>query len=369
MEKWRFLEVDGITYAETAIYRPVLMRARSEGIIPDTVSFCTFPKPSLITTFFNDPEKDINLLFCKERGIPVYRTIASGGPIFGDTGYTFTFLNIAREHPRVPPNAEKMFEKTLTGVAEGISEYFGIECRFRPINDVEMKCDDRIWRKVGPSSCFYEEKAIQMGSGLQIKKPDVDLIASAITPPSQKFIDKQVKTIQERITYLEQVVGRRIDLQEIKRIYVNQIERVFEVQLVPGELTKAEKRYYQEMKEEYTSDAFFMERSERKLGILPPDVTRKALTFKVPEGPLVRIITFVKKDTLWDMLISGAIHASPLRPTSPIHEIERALKDQPIDEKLFESKIEEVLNRPHFNFAKVSAELLAKKIYECATQP
>jgi len=67
-------------------------------------------------------------------------------------------------------------------------------------------------------------------------------------------------------------------------------------------------------------------------------------------------------------LISGAIHASPLRPTSPIHEIEKALKDQPVDEKLFESKIAEILNRPNFNFAKVSAELLAQKIYDCARQ-
>jgi hypothetical protein len=32
-----------------------------------------------------------------------------------------------------------------------------------------------------------------------------------------------------------------------------------------------------------------------------------------------------------------------LRPTSPIHEIEKALKGQPVDEKLFESKIAEIL--------------------------
>jgi hypothetical protein len=57
-----------------------------------------------------------------------------------------------------------------------------------------------------------------------------------------------------------------------------------------------------------------------------------------------------------------------LRPTSPIHEIEKALKGQVIDEELFESKIAEILNRPNFNFAKVSAEFLASKIYQCATQ-
>lgn len=119
MEKWRFLEIDWLSYAETAIFRPVLMRARSEGIVPDTVSFCTFPRPSLITTFFNDPEKDINLDFCRRNKIPVFRTIASGGPIFGDTGYIFTFLHLGRDNPKVPPSPERMFEKTLKGIESG----------------------------------------------------------------------------------------------------------------------------------------------------------------------------------------------------------------------------------------------------------
>ena len=369
MEQWRFLEINRLTYAETAIYRPVLMRARSEGIVPDTVSFCTFPRPSMITTFFNDPEKDINLHFCREKEIPVFRTIASGGPIFGDRGYIFTFLHLARDNPKVPLNAEKMFEKTLIGIASGISEYFDVECRFRPLNDVEIKCDDGIWRKIGPSSCFYEEKAIQMGSGIQVKQPDVNLIASAITPPAEKFADKQASTIQERITYLEKLVGRSIDLKEIKEIYIKQIQRVFDVELVPGELTAKERDYYREMEKEYTSDEFFMERSERRFGKIPSDVVRRMIQFKVPEGPLIRIITLVKDNRIWDLLISGAIHASPLRPTSPIHEIEKALKGQAIDEELFESKIVEILNRPNFNFAKVSAEFLAKKIFECATAP
>lgn len=368
MEKWRFLDVDWLTYAETAIYRPTLMRAVSEGAIPDTVSFCTFPSPSLVLNFFNDPEKEINLDFCKQRKIPVYRVISSGGPIFGDTGYTFTFLHIRRDNPKVPPNAAKMFEKTLTGVAAGISEYFNVECRFRPLNDVEIYCDDGVWRKIGPSSCFYEEKAIQMGSGIQIKEPDSDIIAEAIRTAPEKFIDKQAKSIQERITYLEKIVGRDIALEEIKMIYRDQIENIFKVTLYSGELTEQEKTYYSQMEREYTSDEFFMERSERKFGAIPAGVTRKTLQFKVPEGPFIRIIAFVRDNNIWNLLISGTIHASPLRPTSPIHEIEKALKNQPINERLFQSKIEEILKRPNFSFAKVSPDLLANKIYACVNQ-
>ncbi|MBW2204894.1 MAG: hypothetical protein JRF52_12620, partial [Deltaproteobacteria bacterium] len=109
--------------------------------------------------------------------------------------------------------------------------------RFRPLNDVEVKCRDGLWRKIGPSSCVYEEKAVQMGSGIQVKEPDADLIATAITPSPEKVVDKEAKSIQERITFLEKVVGREIDLQEIRDIYVDQIEKVFQVELDPGKLT------------------------------------------------------------------------------------------------------------------------------------
>ena len=383
MEKWRFVEVDWLSYAETAIYRPVLMRAVGEEIVPETVSFCRFPVPSLVLNFFNDPRKEIDLEFCRRNRIPVYRIISSGGPIFGDTGYIFTFL-----HLKIIPRCKcvagiqayshsgfvfyqindvpKMFEKTLTGIAEGISDHFGIECRFRPLNDVEVKCEDGVWRKIGPSSCFYEEKAVQMGSGIQVKEPDADLIATAITPPPEKFVDKEAKSIQERITFLEKVVGREIDLQEIKDIYVDQIEKVFQVELDPGELTDNEKRYYEEMEREYTNDDFFMERSEDRFGDIPLDVTRKSIQFKVPGGPFIRIIVLKKDDRIKDMIISGSIHASPLRPTTPIHEIEKALKDQLIDKEFFESKIGRVMERQGFHIAKVSPEFLAQKIYECA---
>lgn len=366
MENWRFLEVDWLSYAETAIYRPVLMRAVSEEVVPETVSFCRFSTPSLILNFFNDPQKEIDLRVCEEKGIPVYRVIASGGPIFGDTGYTFTFLHLKRNNPKVPPDVPKMFEKTLTGVAEGISNRFGIQCRFRPLNDVEVRCDDGSWRKIGPSSCFYEEKTIQMGSGIQIKKPDVDLIAEAIPAPPEKFLDKQAKSTQERITYLEKVVGRSIDLDEIRDIYVDQIEKVFHVKLSLGELTHREKRYFEEMKKDYTSDEFFMERSEERFGDLPLNVTRKAIQFKVPEGPFMRIIVLTKKDRIEDMIISGSIHASPLRPTSPIHAIEKALRGAPIDREVIKRKIADVLGRQGFQIAKVSPEFLSQKIYDCA---
>nr|HID58687.1 lipoate--protein ligase family protein [Desulfobacterales bacterium] len=368
MDVWRFLEIDWLTYAETAIYRPVLIRAVSEGIVPDTISFFRFKRPSIALNYFNDPEKEINLALCKEKNIPVFRVLSGGGPAFGDTGYVITFMDIARKNSKLPPDPPRMMEMVLTRMAAGISERFDVECRFKPLNDIEIRCHDGVWRKVGPSSCIYEEKAVKMASAIQVKEPDVDLIASLIVAHPEKFADKQVDSIQERITCLEKIVGRTINFDEIRDAYKSEIEELFEVEIVRGEFSDTERTYYNEMRSLFTSYEYFMERSEKKFGPIPSDVVRKTVQFKISEGPFIRIISFTRGDTIWEVLISGTIHASPLRPTSPIHEIEKSLRGQPIDQKLFESKIAEVLSRPNFTLTKVRPEFLAKKIYECAIQ-
>jgi len=366
MEKWRFMEINWLTYAETAILRPTLMKAKTEVIIPDTFTYCSFPKPSLVLSYFNDPEKDIDLEYCRKKGIGVCRVIGSGGPIFGDTGYTFSFFHLSRNTPNVPDTVEKMFEKTLTAVAEGLSDHFNIQARFRPFNDLEVKERDGVWRKIGPSSCFYEEKAVQMGSGIQIKEPDIKLIEKVIIPPPEKFKDKEAKSVRERMTYLEKAVGSEVGLEEVRDIYLEVMARAFEVEFEKGELSDTEKNYFEDFRSEYTSQDFLMERAESRLGPIPEGVVRKQLQFKIPSGPLYRIILFMEQDRIQNILMTGAIYAGPLRPTSPIDEIEKSLKGQPVDLDVITSRIDEVLGKPGFHLAKISSRELAMKIVECA---
>lgn len=83
-----------------------------------------------------------------------------------------------------------------------------------------------------------------MSSGIQVKGNDAEFISSIIVTPKEKFEDKQTKSIQERITYLGEIVSRIIDLDEVKQIYIDQIERLFAIKLIPGGLTEKEKIYY-----------------------------------------------------------------------------------------------------------------------------
>ena len=368
-QKWRFLEVDWLTYAQTAVLRPTLLKAVSERIVPDTLTFCSFPRPSVILNFFNDPDKDIDLKFCRQRDIPVYRVISSGGPIFGDTGYIFAFIHAARSSPSIPSTVEKMFAKTLLGIAQGLSERFDIEVRFRPLNDLEARDTDGVWRKIGPSSCFYNNQAIQMGSGIQIHQPDLELMSSIIIPPPEKFRDKQAKSIQERVTCLDNIVGRKVEIWEVKQVYVTQVEKTFGVELSHGDLCRQELDYFKKFEEEYTSENFLMERSEKRLDQLPEGIQRRQLEYKVSGGPLIRIICFTKGGRIWRIIITGSIHASPLLPSSPVHEIENALMETPIDRKAILDKVVRVMERPNYEIPGVVPEELAEKIELCCMKP
>jgi lipoate-protein ligase A len=364
-EKWRFVEIDWLSYAQTAFYRPALIKAVSEGFSPETVSFCSFPRPSVILSFFNDPDKDIDFNHCRQRGIPVCRVISSGGPIFGDRGYVFVFMHVLRGNPKIPKTVEEIFTKTLSSVAQGLSDRFGIEVRYRPLNDLEARCADGIWRKIGPSSCFFESKAVQMGSGVQVHQPDVELMASIITPPPEKFGDKESKNLRERLTCLDDVVGWRVPIEAVKEVYVSQIENSFGVELVSGNLSDRELSYYKSFEIEYGSDDFLMERSEKRFQPIPKGAERTELQYKISGGPLVRMVCLTKARSIWRILITGSIHASPLRPRSPIDEIEDGLIGLPIDQEIIHRKIVEILSRPNCEIAKVDPGELAEKIVLC----
>lgn len=363
--KWRFLEVDWLTYARTAVFRPTLLKAVSERIVPDTLSFCRFPSPSVILNFFNDPDKDIDLDLCRRKEIPVYRVISSGGPIFGDTGYIFAFIHAAKDSHGIPSTVEDMFAKTLSGIASGLSRHFDIQVRFRPLNDLEARDKDGVWRKIGPSSCFYDNQAIQMGSGIQVHQPDLELMSSIITPPPEKYHDKEAKSIQERVTCLDKIVGRRVAIEEVKEIYVTQMEKTFGVELIREDLCPQEMTYFKEFEEEYTSHDFLMDRSEKRFDPLPEGIRRSQFQYKIPGGPLIRIICFLKGKKIWRILITGSIHASPLRPSSPVHVIENALMDTPIDREAIHEKLVTVMEKPGYEMPGIVPEDLAEKIERC----
>ena len=318
---WRLLDLPTDSYAEsTMALSPALMRARKEGLVPDTVAVFSFRRPSVVMGYYISPDFDVDLEFCKTHDIAVKR-IPTQGLIFGHQGYILAGLYVHRHF--LPADMPEAFRKLNEGVARRIEKEWGLRARHRPLNDLEVEIGGK-WKKIGPHSLAFEGEIAVQRVGLTITPMPMDLVAKALIPPPEKFADKEAKSIAERIGSLEEGLGRPLSIGDTKAMMIRALEETFDVALDPGEVMEAEKEFRQSYHRMYDNDEWFFQKStKRRFAQLPPGAKLSQFVYKVSGGPILRVNLSVLEDRILDVLITG--NMMPSRREVP-EEIEQALR-------------------------------------------
>lgn len=317
---WRLLELSTDSYAEsTMALSPALMRARKEGLVPDTVAVFTFRRPSVVMGYYISPDFDVDLEFCKRLDIAVKR-IPTQGLIFGHPGYILAGLYVHRRF--LPEEMAEAFRKVNEGIARRIEKQWGVRARHRPLNDLEVEVSGK-WKKIGPHSLAFDGEIAVERIGLTVTPMPMDLVEKAIIPPPEKFADKEAKSISERVGSLEEGLGRTVSLIEAKNMMIRALEETFEVSLKLDKLTEAEKQYYLSYSRMYDNDEWFFEKSAlRRFGSLPPGARVSHFVHKVSGGPMIRVSLCVHEGRIHGILFTG--NMQPAKREMP-EEMEHAL--------------------------------------------
>jgi lipoate-protein ligase A len=316
------------------------LKARKEGVIPDTLWVLRATNPSVTAAFFNDIEKDINLDFCQHNAIPVRRTIGGGGCGFFDSGsvYCVAFFSIK---------------------GNDFKTHSGIEAIYRPLNDIQVGK-----RKFSMAGVVLDQEVAYFILILQVQKPPWDLSLILNVSP-EKMADKETKTLEQRTTWLEREAGRRVLAEEVEEACMEGIESALGAQLSPGEITEQEQSFADDTYQRLSDPAFQFARTEgRRFAKIQQGVTRVESRHKVPNGPLIRAVVLIKDNTLIDLLITGSIMATPLEPISPIDKIETRLRGAPLDRDGIRGEIQAALEQPGFMVAGASADDFSRVIWE-----
>jgi lipoate-protein ligase A len=331
---WRLLDLPTDSYAEsTMALSPALMKARKEGLVPDTVAVFSFRRPSVVMGYYISPDFDVDLGFCKTHDIVVKR-IPTQGLIFGHEGYLLTGLYVNRQC--LPPDMAEAFRKLNEGVARRIEKEWGLRARHRPLNDLEIEIGGR-WKKIGPHSLAFEGEIAVQRVGLTIAPMPMDLVARALIPPPEKFADKEAKSIAERVGSLEEGLGRPLSIADTKAMVIRALEETFDVRLEPGEITEKEKEFRQSYQRMYDNEEWFFQKStRRRFAQLPPGAKVSQFVYKVSGGPILRVNLSVLEERILDVLITG--NMMPSRREIP-EEIEQALRSAPAEEAEIEKII------------------------------
>ncbi len=170
------------TYADFSISTsPALERAVMEGISPNTVTLDIFPEDSFTVGVLDDPEKAIDLDFCRRQGVVVLRRNTTGGTIYAGKGSAMICYYLRTSDPWVPHAIGEAFPKFLGDFAQAARELFGFPARYRPLNDVEVE-----GRKLMPTSCKIERDTLVFRLVLNVKPQNTEITSRAILLPPEK---------------------------------------------------------------------------------------------------------------------------------------------------------------------------------------
>lgn len=156
--------------------------------------------PYVCIGFHQDLEEEVDLAYCRERDLPVFRREVGGGAVYLDGNQFFYQLILGRNHSAVPGNKEAFYRKFLEPVIQTYRRV-GVPAEFKPVNDViagGRKIAGTGVGEIGDSIVFV---------GNLILDFDYQTMARVLKVPDEKFRDHVYRTLTDNLTTLRRELG------------------------------------------------------------------------------------------------------------------------------------------------------------------
>ena len=191
----KLYRLETVAWQESQLLYHALPRLGREGLI--LVSPAT---PYVCIGFFQDARQEVDLSFCREQNIPVFRREVGGGGVYLDGAQLFYQLVIHRDNPLVPQSKEAFYRRFLEAP---IAAYraLGIPAEYKPVNDIIAN-----QRKVSGNGVGEIGEYIVLVGNL-IVDFNYEMMARVLRVPDEKFRDKVYKTLHENLSTIRREVG------------------------------------------------------------------------------------------------------------------------------------------------------------------
>ncbi len=209
-----------------------LIDGHRAGATPDTLRFLGF-SPSALIGRHQDLSREIDLEFCRERGIDVGRRVTGGGAIYLDEHQIGWELICARRHLKARDLAgiAALVCKAAAGALNGL----GIAAKFRPRNDIEVD-----GRKIGGTGGFFDGDTLFF-QGTLILALDAETMFRVLRVPEEKRARAGDGGVASRVTSLAEILaGEPPPAAQAKDALARGMAKALGFTLAPGELTSSE---------------------------------------------------------------------------------------------------------------------------------
>jgi len=247
----RIIDTDLAHPHRTGALDEALLRARSKGLAPDTLHFYRRDPPGVSLGYFGKARGEVDLGYCAKNGIALVRRLSGGSAIYTDKGCLGYALVSKGLLPSSPNDA---YERACGALVLGF-EKLGVDAAFKPVNDVQVG-----GRKLSGSALLRRWGA-QLVHGTILLEVDRERMSGALRVPREKLAEKGLETPGQRVTSLQEILGRVPALGKVKSAMAEGFEERFGLEAKRGELTEFERGLTDELlSQKYGTDEWNLKR-------------------------------------------------------------------------------------------------------------
>jgi lipoate-protein ligase A len=270
METWRYLPFSESSAFENMAMDEALLRHAGAASAAPTLRFFGWAPPAVSLGYFQDAMKDINLPYCRKHGIDVVRRPTGGKAVFHDGEVTYALV-AGEDHPLFPRGILGTYQVISSAILRALSK-LGVEA--------EMTADGRAHAPDGLAAfCFsvpsrYEllvkgrkicgsaqtrSRGVFLQHGSILVDFDPVRTAAVLLCPGER-VEEKIREVERAVTSLRGHLEEKISPLGLTRVLLEGFEEVFDVRIIPGELTPEERNIKEHLlRTKYTLDKWNIE--------------------------------------------------------------------------------------------------------------
>ncbi len=190
----KLYRLETVSWQDSQLLYHALPRLGREGLI-----LLSPGSPYVCIGYHQDVEQEVDVEFCREHGIPIFRREVGGGAVYLDGAQLFWQLVIHKNNPLVPVGKDAFYRQFLQPPIEAYRA-LGIPAEYKPVNDIvanKRKVSGTGVAEIGNYIIFVGNLIVDF---------DYEMMARVLKVPDEKFRDKVYKTIYENLSTIKREI-------------------------------------------------------------------------------------------------------------------------------------------------------------------